>query len=154
MPITSRFVIQTASAFLTVGFLALFLIVGMTNWLSNRAQNFTDALAVHTDLRNQAMALRDALRTAESSERGFLLTGNEIYLAPYETARAQVNRNLAGVVAHLQDDPAAAKMRARLVTVITRSSRWSAKRGWLQDRRARGRSRRHSAHQPRQGSDG
>lgn len=119
MPITSRFVIQTASAFLTVGFLALFLIVGMTNWLSNRAENFTDALAVHTDLRNQAMALRDALRTAESSERGFLLTGNEIYLAPYETARAQVNRNLAGVVAHLQEDPAAAKMLARLVTVIT-----------------------------------
>ena len=31
--------------------------------------------------------LRDGLLTAESSQRGYVLTGNEVYLAPYENAK-------------------------------------------------------------------
>lgn len=118
MPITSRFVIQTATAFLTVGFVALFLIVGMTNWLSNRAQTYVDQVAVDRDLRDAAIELRDALRTAESSQRGFALTGNEIYLAPYDTAKALAQRQLASVTAQLANDPDSAPMVARLTTVV------------------------------------
>ena len=32
---------------------------------------------------------------AESSQRGFVITGNEIYLAPYQSAKAQAQRHLA-----------------------------------------------------------
>ena len=32
-----------------------------------------------------AVELRSAVQTAESSQRGFIVTGNEIYLAPYDT---------------------------------------------------------------------
>ena len=34
------------------------------------------------------------MQTAESSQRGFLVTGNEIYLAPYGTAKALAQRQL------------------------------------------------------------
>lgn len=118
MPITARFVIQTASAFLTVGFLALFAIVGMTMWLSNRAQNFTDAVAVDLALRTAASELRDALRTAEASQRGYLLTGNEIYLAPYDTAKTQAERQLKIVQDALKSDADRAAMMARLAAVV------------------------------------
>src|ERR1700734_1975104 len=42
-----------------------------------------------------AVELRSALQSAESSERGFLIGGNEIYLAPYDSAKAQVDDRLA-----------------------------------------------------------
>ena len=43
----------------------------------------------------QTVHMRDALRTAESSQRGYLVTANEIYLAPYDSAKAAAQRYLA-----------------------------------------------------------
>lgn len=79
---------------LTIGFLALIVIVGTTLWLVERGNSLTEQSALQRAIRIAAVGLRDHLRTAESSERGFLLTGNEIYLAPYDTAKAQARREL------------------------------------------------------------
>ena len=46
------------------------------------------------DARGAAVELRNAVQTAESSQRGFLFTGNEIYLAPYDTAKTLAQRQL------------------------------------------------------------
>ena len=80
---------------LVIGFLALFAIVGMTVWLGERSNTLLQETALQRDTRIAAVELRDALRTAESSQRGYLLTGNEIYLAPYDTAKARARQQLA-----------------------------------------------------------
>lgn len=118
MPITSRFVIRATSGFLVVGLLALVVIVGMTIWLGERANRFFDDALVVRDTRNAAIGLRDALRTAEGSQRGFLLTGNEIYLAPFDTAKAQARRQLESLSGHLAGDARAAPMLKRLTAVV------------------------------------
>ena len=118
MPITSRFVIRATSGFLVVGLLALVVIVGMTIWLGERANRFFDDALVVRDTRNAAIGLRDALRTAEGSQRGFLLTGNEIYLAPFDTAKAQARRQLESLSGHLAGDAQAAPMLKRLTAVV------------------------------------
>jgi two-component sensor histidine kinase len=46
------------------------------------------------DTRGSAVELRNAVQTAEASQRGFLVTGNEIYLAPFNTAKAVAQREL------------------------------------------------------------
>jgi len=119
MPITSRFVVRAATGFLVVGFLTLFAIVGMTVWLGQRANSFFDDALVVRDTRNAAIDLRDALRTAEGSQRGFLLTGNEIYLAPFDTAKAQARRQLENLTRQLAGDAQAQPMLRRLTTVVT-----------------------------------
>ena len=83
MPITSRFVVRSTIGLLAVGFLALLGIVGMTIWLGERAQVYFNEVIEARDTRGSAVELRNAVQTAESSQRGFLVTGNEIYLAPY-----------------------------------------------------------------------
>lgn len=94
MPITSRFVVRSTIALLAVGFLALIVIEAMTIWLSMRAQvHFSDVVAAR-DVRASAVELRRSLLTAESSQRGFIVTGNEIYLAPYGTAKSVAQREL------------------------------------------------------------
>ena len=88
MTISSRSFVQSTTALLFIGFLALLGIVGMTFWLGERAHVYFNDVIDARDARGAAVDLRNAVQTAESGQRGFLFTGNEIYLAPYDTAKA------------------------------------------------------------------
>ncbi len=79
---------------LSIGFLALIVMVGTTVWLVERGNRLFDQSTLQRMIRVTAVDLRDHLRTAESSQRGFLLTGNQIYLAPYDTAKARAQQEL------------------------------------------------------------
>ncbi len=94
MPISSRFVITSTILLLGVGLLTLLGIVGTTIWLGQRAQVYFALVSEARTNRAAAVELRSALQTAESSQRGFLVSGNEIYLAPYDSAKAQSERQL------------------------------------------------------------
>ena len=85
----------TLTGGLILSFVALLIIVGMTVWLGERANIFFAQTTIQRDRRIAAVELRDSLRTAESSQRGFLLTGNEIYLAPYDTAKTRAQQQLS-----------------------------------------------------------
>ena len=91
---SSRLALGVAGG-LVIGFLALFAIVGMTLWLGERSNAIFQDTALQRDTRIAAVELRDALRTAESSQRGYLLTGNEIYLAPYDTAKERARQQMS-----------------------------------------------------------
>jgi signal transduction histidine kinase len=118
MPISSRFFVQSTTTLLLVGFLALLGIVGMTFWLGERAQvNFNEVIAAR-DARSAAVDLRNALQTAESSQRGFLYTGNEVYLASYGPARTLAERQLAAVNRLLASGDGVNPSLQRLTTVI------------------------------------
>jgi two-component sensor histidine kinase/CHASE3 domain sensor protein len=91
---SSRLALGVAGG-LVIGFLALFAIVGMTLWLGERSNSIFQDTALQRDARIAAVELRDALRTAESSQRGYVLTGNEIYLAPYDTAKGRAGEQMA-----------------------------------------------------------
>lgn len=84
----------SVGAGLTIGFLALLMIVGTTIWLVERGNTLLEQSTVQRSIRVAAEKLRDHLRTAESSQRGFLLTGNQIYLAPYDTAKTGAAQEL------------------------------------------------------------
>ena len=90
----SRLALGVAGGLL-VGFLALLAIVGMTVWLGERSNTLFQETASQRDTRIAAVELRDAVRTAESSQRGYLLTGNEIYLAPYDTAKTRARQQMS-----------------------------------------------------------
>src|SRR4051794_9511924 len=88
MPISSRFVISSTIILLAIGFLTLFAIVSSTAWLSEKSQSYFEESNRSRALRTSAVELRSALQAAESSQRGYLVGGNEIYLAPYDAAKA------------------------------------------------------------------
>ncbi|MBV9931377.1 MAG: CHASE3 domain-containing protein [Alphaproteobacteria bacterium] len=94
-PIASSRLALGVAGGLLIGFLALFAILGMTVWLGERSNSLFRDEASQRDTRTAAVELRDALRTAESSQRGYLLTGNEIYLAPYDTAKVRARQQMS-----------------------------------------------------------
>jgi signal transduction histidine kinase len=118
MPISSRFFVQSTTALLLVGFLALLGIVGMTFWLGERAQVYFNEVIAARDARIAAVDLRNALQTAESSQRGFLYTGNEIYLASYGPAKTLAERQLAAVNSLLAGYDAVGASLKRLTPLI------------------------------------
>jgi signal transduction histidine kinase len=119
MQLTNRFVIQSTFGFLLVGLLALLGIVWMTFWLGERAQLHFDEVIAARDLRGSAVELRNAVQTAEASQRGFLFTGNEIYLAPYDTAKTLAGRQLDALKQALVADAQSEILVERLTTIIT-----------------------------------
>jgi two-component sensor histidine kinase/CHASE3 domain sensor protein len=118
MPISSRFVVNSTIFLLLVGFLALLAIVGMTIWLGENAQRYVDEASQARDSRISAVELRSALQSAEASERGFLVAGNEIYLAPYANAKAQATTRFEHLKASLRPSSQADRILKRLTKLI------------------------------------
>jgi PAS domain S-box-containing protein len=77
------------------------LILGVVSWISYRstvALVHNSELQLHTHREVQALArLAALLREAESGQRGFLLTGRDGYLEPYEGALREVDGQLRAV---------------------------------------------------------
>jgi two-component sensor histidine kinase len=94
MPISTRLVISSTIMFVVIGFLALLGIVGTTLWLGERTQAYFAEVIEIRDERTATLELKNALYIAESAQRGFMVTGNEIYLSPYDLAKAQMNRQI------------------------------------------------------------
>jgi signal transduction histidine kinase len=94
MPLAGRFVVQSVSALLVVGLIALIGIVAMTIWLNERSRVYFEESVSARTVRSAGVELRSAVQTAESSERGYVLTGNEVYLSPYGTAKTEAFRRL------------------------------------------------------------
>ena len=118
MSLSGRFVVQSAIGLLAVGFLALLGIVGMTSWLGERAQVYFNDVIEARDTRGAAVELRTALQTAESAQRGFLFTGNQIYLAPYDSQKALAQRQLETLTTALAPYPETNAMVRRLTELV------------------------------------
>ena len=96
---SARSLVQSTSTFLLIGFLALLSIVATNFWLGERAQFYFDDAMAARDARVAAVELRNSMLTAKLSERGFVITGNEIYLAPYQSAKNLAQRQLLALSA-------------------------------------------------------
>ncbi len=118
MSVSRRRLVRLTSAFLLVGFVALMAIVAMNFWLGERAQSYFDDVNAARDTRVAAVELRNAMLTAESSQRGFVVTGNQIYLAPYQSAKTQAQRHLSALQTLLSVRSASDVSLQRLSTIL------------------------------------
>jgi signal transduction histidine kinase len=94
MFVAKRFIVPISLTLLVIGFAALLAVVATTVRLGERANEYFDEVISIRDARTAAVGVRSALQSAESAQRGLLLTGNEIYLSPYDAAKAAANRQL------------------------------------------------------------
>ena len=91
MTISRKAVISSTIALLTVSLISLICIVATAIWLGEREKSYSGDAFEAREVRIAAVEMRSALQTAESSQRGFLLGANEIYLAPYDSAKAKAS---------------------------------------------------------------
>ena len=86
MPISSNAFVRSTALLLLVGFVALLAIVGTTIWLVEQNQNYFNITVEARSARTAAINLRNAMQDAETGQRGYMLTGDQSYLEPYNEA--------------------------------------------------------------------
>ncbi len=99
------------------GFVVLVGIVSLTYVLAERSRSNFDKAISTREQRTAAVEFRNALQAAESSQRGFILSGNEVYLAPFDTARSQALRWLQALQLSAEDYPETSPLVQRLETL-------------------------------------
>lgn len=121
MPISNNAFVRTTVLMLLVGFLALAGIVGTTLWLVQQNQEWADQTSEARGVRVAAVAMRSVLQDAETGQRGFLLTGEQSYLEPYQRAAPQIApqlEQLVQVLAPYSDPEALARLRAAVTEKV------------------------------------
>ena len=108
----------SAALLLIIGFLSLLVIVGMTFLLGRQAEADLDKAATARATSEAAVSLADGLQSAESSQRGYVLSNNPIYLAPYATAKVEVLRQQRILEAALKNDADSAPRLAKLSQIL------------------------------------
>lgn len=108
MPISNQLFVRSTIALLLVGLFALLGIVGTVIYLGERSRVYFDQVIEARDARTAASDLRNNLRASESSQRGFIITGNEAYLSTYNLAQDMLPQRIESVENILKPYPAAA----------------------------------------------
>ena len=85
--------------------------------LATYRQHLTEIGRVYLFL-SGAQDLYGRLRDAETGQRGFLLTGREVYLEPYESALKSIDRDLQAMKNLAADIPGSAERLARIETLV------------------------------------
>ncbi len=118
MPITSKSFVRSTALLLLVGLLALLGIVGTNVWLVERSQVYFDEISQGRKARVAAITLRSLLQDMETSQRGYIITQDEAYLAPYNDAVPQVRAQYEALEAILRPFPTVADEVAQLKSDI------------------------------------
>lgn len=108
----------SSAALMGIGFLSLALIVGVTFRLAQRAQADLVSVVLARDIAAAAADLRYGMQAAESSQRGYIANGNEIYLAPFGAAKTRTFNQLDTLTTLLKPDVEAQEALGHLDTLV------------------------------------
>ncbi len=96
---------------------AIVVILAVLNWSGVTAANRHYQKLQRGRL--EVFQLLSAMKDAETGQRGFLLTGNETYLAPYSSARSKVPQLFQELRSDVNEDPQLASDLGRLQAEVT-----------------------------------
>lgn len=89
--------VATYVAALAAALLLLLVTVGAALFQSQRSVQLNDEVRLSTEARSNLRLLMRSLQDAETSQRGFVLTGEESYLGPYNIALPEIGYRLNAI---------------------------------------------------------
>lgn len=86
MPISQAFFQRSNALLLAIGIAVLVVIVATSLWLTTASERYFGEVTAARAVRSATADLLSLVQDAETGQRGYLLTRDESYLAPYNTA--------------------------------------------------------------------
>ena len=96
---------RTTPILLAAGLLGLLAIAAASLWMAERDAALSARVAEAQALRVAALDVRNQLQDAETGQRGYLLTGDPAYRAPYDAAHRHLPQALTTLLAASTPDP-------------------------------------------------
>jgi signal transduction histidine kinase len=118
MPLFASTFARRTIGFLMAGLLALLIIVATSLWLSSRTAEHAEAAVREREIRGLTTSIMEAALNAETGQRGFLLTRDPGYLAPFEEAGPRLQRDLAALKDLVAGDPRLSASVAELTLIL------------------------------------
>ncbi len=119
MPISKLAFVRSTVLAILVGLGALLLIVGFNLWLASQARVYSDIVSAARQERSAIVDLRNMLDDTETGQRGYLLTGEHPYLAPYSEAVRLIPAQIDKLRQLTSDDPVQIETLSRLLPAIS-----------------------------------
>lgn len=94
MPVSRLAFVRTTALLLAAGIAILIMIVAASLWLTTRSQSFFNDVIVAREIRAAAVDVLTQLQSAETGQRGYLLTQQQSYLAPFDAAAGQLGNRI------------------------------------------------------------
>ena len=130
---------------IAAGFALSFVLMALIGLLANRSVNTlsnTSKLVAHTHLVLDRLAdVLNVLQDAEIGGRGFIITGDDIFLQPYQKAETKIGAAVNDLRILIADNPAQLKRLAQADPIIV--AKLSLTKRYIEMRKARQRQRRH-----------
>ena len=102
-----------------IGFAALVFLIGLSFWLVQRTQTYTDELNTTRAARANTLGLLSSIQDAETGQRGFLLTQDPSYLEPNRRGERAVPGGSCGQFADFYvQDPETARVLAEFEATV------------------------------------
>ncbi len=109
-------------------------LVASTFWLASRMHTENEWVRHTLAVRNHIAQMMILVQRAESGQRGYLLTGRDVYLPPYNDAMAALPPGLDEAAKLVADNPAQVQAVERLRSLVT--DKLSELRTTVEDRKA------------------
>lgn len=106
--------LRSITALLALAFFLLLTVNIASFVIIQRTTSLNQAIEEAQGMRRAARTAFIAVLNAETAQRGYLLTGRETFLAPFETARAEMNPALAILDEGAEKDPSLQPYTARI----------------------------------------
>ena len=88
-----------------IGFILLVVMVLGSIWLADQQQHSFILVRRALEVENGLSSVFSELQDAETGQRGFLLTGEPVYLKPYEAAITRIDRDVKALATTTADNP-------------------------------------------------
>lgn len=112
-----KIILRNRIAFLLAGAFALSIVL-INEGSYFRSVGRLDAVPAMAQARNSIQDLADGMVSAETSQRGYLVTNRKEYRAPYDTALKKINKSLEYLTPYYGSKPDAALILDRLQTSV------------------------------------
>lgn len=86
MPVSNLTLMRATAVFTAIGMLILLAMVALSYAILERTRQSTEEVFATREMRSSLVDLLSVLQDAETGQRGYLLTGEDRYLAPYDEA--------------------------------------------------------------------
>ena len=118
MPV-SKFTLMRATALFTLlGLIALLTMVGLSFWALERTRASTAEVLSTREMRSAVVDLFSVVQDAETGQRGYLMTGQDRYLQPYEDAAKRTNAGYDRLQKVMRSQPGSENFFAQLRPLI------------------------------------
>jgi CHASE3 domain sensor protein len=118
VPISNFTLMRATAVFTSIGLVILLAMVVLSFWMMDRTRASTQDVLATRELRSSLVDLLSVVQDAETGQRGYLLTGENRYLEPYQKALQNVEPSIKRLGTALERSGQGGALLSRLRPVI------------------------------------